>query len=86
MSLNVQDLLDYAQINAKKFRKNYYKFNFEELVQNVIGMQQDKADDQQIELCYEWKPNSIQEEIVTDYPRLFQVMLGLQSNAIKYTQ
>jgi signal transduction histidine kinase len=46
MSMNVQDLLDYAQINAKKFRKNFSKFNIEDLVQTVIRMQQDKADDQ----------------------------------------
>ena len=51
MSMNVQDLLDYAQINAKKFRKNFSRFNIKDLVQNVIRMQQDKADDQNIELC-----------------------------------
>jgi signal transduction histidine kinase len=45
MAMNVQDLLDYAQINAKKFRKNVSKFNIKDLVQNVIRMQQDKADD-----------------------------------------
>jgi hypothetical protein len=32
MSMNVQDLLDYAQINAKKFRKNISKFNIKDLV------------------------------------------------------
>lgn len=30
--MNVQDLLDYAQINAKKFRKNISKFNIKDLV------------------------------------------------------
>ena len=49
-------------------------------------MQQDKADDQQIELCCEFNLEIENEEIVSDYPRLFQVMLGLQSNALKYTQ
>ena len=55
MSMNVQDLLDYAQINAKKFRKNISKFNVKDLIENVMKMQQDKADDQSIELCYEMK-------------------------------
>jgi len=32
MSMNVQDLLDYAQINAKKFRKNISKFNIHDTV------------------------------------------------------
>ena len=53
MSLNVQDLLDYAQINANKFRKKISKFNIKDLVENVIRMQQDKANDQEIELCCE---------------------------------
>ena len=54
MSLNVQDLLDYAQINADKFRKNITRFNIVEFIKNVIEMQQDKADDQGIELNYEF--------------------------------
>ena len=77
MSMNVQDLLDYAQINAKKFRKNISKFNIKDLVQNVIRMQQDKADDQSIELCCQFKMKNDKELVVTDYPRLMQVMLGL---------
>jgi signal transduction histidine kinase len=48
-------------------------------------MQQEKADDQSIELCCQFKMKSDKEVVVTDYPRLMQVMLGLQSNAIKYT-
>ena len=43
--MNVQDLLDYAQINANKFRKNISKFNIKDLVHSVIQMQQEKADD-----------------------------------------
>lgn len=54
MTLNVQDLLDYAQINADKFRKNIVKFNLIEFIKNVIEMQQDKADDQGIKLQYEF--------------------------------
>ena len=63
MSLNVQDLLDYAQINAKKFRKNISKFNIKDLVENVIRMQQDKANDQEIELFSEFKLMDDVEEI-----------------------
>ena len=48
MTLNVQDLLDYAQINANKFRKNITRFNIVEFIKNVIEMQQEKADDQGI--------------------------------------
>jgi hypothetical protein len=34
-------------------------------------MQQDKANDQEIELCSEFKLKDDKEEIITDYPRLF---------------
>tara|TARA_B110000285_G_C15030015_1_gene566213 strand:+ start:469 stop:591 length:123 start_codon:yes stop_codon:yes gene_type:complete len=40
-------------------------------------MQQDKANDQEIELCCEFKLKDNEEDIITDYPRLFQVILGL---------
>ena len=45
MTLNVQDLLDYGQINANKFRKNISKFNIIEFIENVIDMQKTKAND-----------------------------------------
>ena len=45
MSLIVQDLLDYAQINANKFRKNISLFSIKEIVEQVIEMQKDKAND-----------------------------------------
>lgn len=45
MGLIVQDLLDYAQINADKFRKNIQTFNIKEVVDQVIAMQQNKAKD-----------------------------------------
>ena len=38
MALNVQDLLDYAQINANKFRKNITRFNIVEFIkQKIMG-------------------------------------------------
>ena len=45
MSLIVQDLLDYAQISANKFRKNISLFNIKDIVEQVIEMQEDKAKD-----------------------------------------
>ena len=54
MSLIVQDLLDYAQINANKFRKNISLFSIKEIVEQVIEMQKDKANDQRIELLMEF--------------------------------
>lgn len=38
MTLNVQDLLDYAQINANKFLKNISRFDIIIFIENVINM------------------------------------------------
>jgi signal transduction histidine kinase len=43
MSFMVQDLLDYAQINANKFRKELKKFNIRESVEKVMCIQRQKA-------------------------------------------
>ena len=70
MIINVQDLLDYAQIKAKKFKKNIKKFNIKELVTNVIEMQMDKALSKKIDLLYEIKNANFKEIIETDFERL----------------
>jgi signal transduction histidine kinase len=39
----IQDLLDYSQIKAGKFRKNIQAFNIRDAVQDVMRVQQKKA-------------------------------------------
>ena len=48
MGFIVQDLLDYAQIKADKFRKNISTFNIIESVEKVMCVQRMKAEDQNI--------------------------------------
>jgi signal transduction histidine kinase len=43
MSFMIQDLLDYSQIKAGKFRKNLKAFNIRETVSQVMKIQQKKA-------------------------------------------
>lgn len=43
MGFLIQDLLDYAQIKAGKFRKNISKFNLREAVQQVMDIQMHQA-------------------------------------------
>jgi len=43
MTYMVQDLLDYAQIKAGKFRSNVTKFNIREAVAKVMTIQKLKA-------------------------------------------
>ena len=39
----IQDLLDYAQIKAGKFRKNIEKFNIRTAIEDVMSVQRQKA-------------------------------------------
>ena len=50
MSYLVQDLLDYAQIKANQFRKNYKKFDIREAVKKVMSYQQIQAKSQKVNL------------------------------------
>ena len=53
MEYLVQDLLDYAQIKAGKFRINLSHFDIRQTLKECIGIQQRKADAKNIELDYE---------------------------------
>ena len=45
----IQDLLDYAQIKAGKFRKNIEKFDIREAIENVMSIQKQKAESLKIQ-------------------------------------
>jgi signal transduction histidine kinase len=57
MHFTIQDLLDYAQIRADKFRKNISKFNVVDTVKKVIAIQQQQADQKSVNLHYELEEN-----------------------------
>ena len=43
MSFLVDDLLDFAQLNAGKFRETIKEFDLKEAIDEVISIQKDKA-------------------------------------------
>ena len=95
MEFLVQDLLDFAQIKAGKFRKNIKLFNIKEAIDQVVAIQSYKAKKQGVELLVEYvnvgddKVDSIESfspEVMADMPRIQQILLNLQSNALKFTE
>ena len=76
--------MDFAQLKTGKFRKNIKTFNLKDSVEKVMCIQRMKAKAQNIEfeVVFENMPNTF---ICTDEDRLMQVLLGLQSNALKFT-
>lgn len=86
--------MDFAQIKAGKFRKNISNFNILSIVKDVMMIQQRKALDNNIEqqihfvnIRDEEGSNKRHSPIIrTDKQRVMQVLLGLQSNALKFTK
>ena len=92
MNFIIQDLLDFAQIKGNKFRKNNLVFNIKDTVEKVMCIQRQKANDKNLEFKAEFLNIGTEEEgqessmICCDEHRIMQVLLGLQANALKFTQ
>ena len=91
----IQDLLDYSQMRNGKFRKNISKFNIIKTIEQVMAIQRMQAKQKKLQFTCKFinieEPNQIGSNkhsalIETDEQRLMQVILCLQSNAIKFTQ
>lgn len=93
--------MDFAQIKAGKFRKNIKPFNIRDAIQKVMSTQSQKAKDNNIQFDVVYKNIEMYDTgfdthpktsrlkspvICTDEYRIKQVLLGLQSNALKFTQ
>lgn len=95
MQFLVQDLLDYSQIKEGKFRKNTGLFDIYKAIEEVMSIQREKAQDKGIELSAKFvnfsasSPTHMKDLhsplVYTDAQRLKQVVLNLQSNALKFT-
>ena len=51
----IQDLLDYAQIKAGKFRKNLKRFNIHDTIEEIMSIQKRQAEVKNIRLYAEFK-------------------------------
>jgi len=90
----VQDFLDYAQLKSGKFRVNVRPFCIRDTIEKVMAIQREKAIEMKIGFeaifeniseAEESDPNLESATIYTDEQRLMQVLLNLQSNALKFT-
>lgn len=80
-------MLDYSQIKAGKFRKHVTRFCVREAVEDVISLQRDLAQRKGITLGAKFNGFDSKDDFLvhSDQQRLMQVILNLQSNAIKFT-
>jgi len=78
-------MLSLAQINSNKFRKNFSNFDIKKSVEEIMKIQMDKADYSSINFKAEFINFDSNFIISTDEQRFQQVLLNLQSNALKFT-
>ncbi|ASU35498.1 ATP-binding protein [Mucilaginibacter xinganensis] len=82
----VNDVLDFNKIEAGKVIFEQVKFNLVDLLQNICGAQQRKAEDKGITFELKIDPILNDRVLLGDPTRLTQILLNLVSNAIKFTR
>ena len=80
MSFLVDDLLDFAQLNAGKFRKVVKKFDLKDAINEVVSIQKEKAKMAGIKLNYVYTPQPIEEDKITS---LFNKVIKKEASSKK---
>ncbi|MEQ6167788.1 ATP-binding protein [Ekhidna sp. MALMAid0563] len=85
LDLLVQDILTISQIESGEIKMHFENFDMRGMCAEILEQLEDKADKKGVELKMSKK---YKDPIIVrgDYRRIYQVMLNLISNAIKYTK
>lgn len=84
LDLLVQDILTISQIESGEIKMHLERFDILELCHEIIDQVEGKAEKKGIELKI---PKKLKPVIVQgDYRRIYQVMINLITNAVKYTR
>lgn len=79
----VEDLLDLSKLESPDFKPELVPYSLHNLLQQVIGLVEDKAEDKEIQIAvdiHEPLPS-----VLVDMSSMQQVLTNLLDNAIKYT-
>lgn len=81
----VNDLLDFAKIEAGKFELESAPLDLKALLEETIFMFSQQAKDKKIDLLFNY-PQNIPHQFLGDSRALRQIMINLVGNAIKFTK
>ncbi|MEW6677429.1 MAG: response regulator [Pseudomonadota bacterium] len=81
----INDVLDYAKIEAGKLGLEHIPFSLSQVLRNVTGMVLLKAQEKGLQLLYSLDPD-VPRGLVGDPLRLGQILTNLTNNAIKFTE
>lgn len=80
----LNDILDYAKLEAGKLPLNFSKFSITDLVEQVLDLFSQQANEKSISLVYAFE-HDMPTIAVADSTRIRQILLNLVSNAIKFS-
>ncbi|MFK5984376.1 MAG: response regulator [Pseudomonadota bacterium] len=80
----INDILDFSKIEAGKLELEEITFDLEHSLYEAIKLIQNKAQEKQIELIFDYAANC-PKDVIGDAGRIRQVILNLISNSIKFT-
>lgn len=81
----INEILDYAKIEAGKVDIAKNDFNLSSLVSDIVDLLAVRAHEKSIDLFLVWD-DEIPETVCGDYTRIRQILMNLVSNAIKFTE
>ncbi|GEM80276.1 PAS domain-containing hybrid sensor histidine kinase/response regulator [Vibrio superstes] len=81
----INDILDLSKIEAGKLELDKQPFSLRELMRRLADICSIKAVEKSIQLYFEIDIR-VERQLISDDTRLFQVLLNLAGNAIKFTQ
>jgi two-component system, sensor histidine kinase and response regulator len=80
----INDILDMSKIEANKFELSPVEFNFEKMLQRVVGVVNFRVDEKRQKLTVHID-NAIPQTLIADDQRLAQVITNILGNAVKFT-
>lgn len=81
----LNDILDLAKLHSQKLQLEAIGFNLNKIVKSIVRNFEDQAEKKGIELLYQIDEN-IEPVLIGDPVRLYQIIINLVSNAIKFTE
>ncbi|MEC5164359.1 signal transduction histidine kinase/DNA-binding response OmpR family regulator [Flavobacterium sp. PL11] len=81
----INDILDFSKIEANKMTFEEISFSISETIKTIIQLLTQSAKDKKIKLLYQIDPK-INDFLLGDAVKLYQVLINLIGNAIKFTE
>lgn len=80
----INDILDFSKLEAGRAEADLHPMVIRHLIEETIELLSPQARDKQLELGY-WMASDVPEGVLTDGPKVRQILLNLIGNAVKFT-